>query len=305
MNSGEATGGRRNRLTHTRAELDAIDDAIIAAVAADAPVTVRGVFYRTVSAGVVPKTEHGYKLVGRRLVLLRQAGRVSYADITDGTRFLRHLRSYNSVEEALRDTAEHYRRALWPSQDDAVLIFTEKDAISGILSPVTDEWDVPLGVLRGYSSESFTWLAAERIAGLWDKRVFVYQFGDHDPSGADAWRVFTERVDEFVTDAVGAGRCQIEDLSFERLAVTPEQITEMNLPTRPTKLSDTRAARFAGESVEVDAIPAPQLRQLVRAAITSHIDQRLLAIDRMVERSEREILGRMAGLREEGEDDDG
>lgn len=39
-----------NRQRRTRAELDAVDDAIVQAVAADSPVTLRGVFYRAVSA---------------------------------------------------------------------------------------------------------------------------------------------------------------------------------------------------------------------------------------------------------------
>ena len=42
-----------NRQRRTRAELDAIDDAITEAVAADSPVTLRGTFHRVVSAGAV------------------------------------------------------------------------------------------------------------------------------------------------------------------------------------------------------------------------------------------------------------
>ena len=42
---------------------------------------------------------------------------------------------------------------------------------------------------------------------------------------------------------------------FERLAVTPDQIHELGLPTRPTKASDSRAKGFDGGSVEVDATP--------------------------------------------------
>jgi hypothetical protein len=56
------------------------------------------------------------------------------------------------------------------------------------------------------------------------------------------------------------------------------------------KRSDTCAARFTGDSVEVDAIPAPTLRQIVRDAIEQHIDQDMLRRTRQVERSERDIL---------------
>ncbi|MGH7611637.1 MAG: hypothetical protein ACREN4_06430 [Candidatus Dormibacteria bacterium] len=40
----------------------------------------------------------------------------------------------------------------------------------------------------------------------------------------------------------------------------------------------------------MDAIPAAQLRQLVEAAITRHIDPEALRINEVAERSEREIL---------------
>lgn len=80
---------RRNGVYHPRtvkrdrrtsAELADIDRAIAAAVEADSPVTLRGVFYRAVSAGAIPKTERGYTVIKRRLLALRRDGTVSYGD---------------------------------------------------------------------------------------------------------------------------------------------------------------------------------------------------------------------------------
>lgn len=48
------------RARRSNVELAEVNRAIVAAVQADAPVTVRGVFYRVVSAGAVPKTVEGY-----------------------------------------------------------------------------------------------------------------------------------------------------------------------------------------------------------------------------------------------------
>jgi len=57
-----------------------------------------------------------------------------------------------------------------------------------------------------------------------------------------------------------------------QLAVTPEQISEWRLPSRPTKRSDARAAGFGRQrSVELDAIAPDRLRALVRAAIEQHL----------------------------------
>jgi hypothetical protein len=155
-----------------------------------------------------------------------------------------------------------------------------------VISGVTSEWDVRLLVARGYASESFLWNAAQDIKAI-GKYALIYQLGDHDPSGVDAWRHTQDRLLDFVDGEV--------PVYCERLAVTPEQIVEMDLPTRPTKKSDTRSAGFAGESVEVDAIPSPTLRTLVRDAIEEYVDEDQLAVLQMAERSERDVLRRIAG----------
>jgi hypothetical protein len=80
------------------------------------------------------------------------------------------------------------------------------------------------------------------------------------------------------------------EIHFERIAVNVDQIEEWNLPTRPTKKTDTRSKTFKGASVEADAIPPADLRALVEEAITQHIDQRVLTTTKVAERSERELL---------------
>lgn len=283
---GSSTVKRHRR---TNAALDELDVMIIAAIREDAPVTLRGVFYRVASAGGVTKDDKGYRLVGRQLLKLRRSGRVPYDAITDGTRYILRPTTYPGLRGMLSEVHRSYRRQLWADQNVEVHIFTEKDAISGVVSPVTDEFDVPLAVVRGYCSESFAYSLAEAVR-LARKPVFIYQLGDHDPSGVDAWRDLQRKVREFAPDA---------DVQFERLAVTRPQIEILGLPTRPTKTSDTRAHGFAGQSVEVDAIPARTLRGIVRSAIEAHIDTDQLRVTRYVEMTERDqirdIIGAMGG----------
>jgi hypothetical protein len=289
------TGLPVKRQRRTAAELEAVNRAIVQAVDEDAPVTLRGVFYRVVSMGAIPKTENGYGCVQRQLLALRRAGVVPYDSITDGTRWRRRPVTWDSLEQMLDDAAISYRRSLWHDQPVYVEILSEKDAITGTIRPVTNRYDIPLGIVRGYSSETFIWEMARDVH--WNiaegKLVYIYQLGDHDPSGVDAWRAFQERVREFLDDWNCGGYP-----TFQRLAVTPAQIREMSLPTRPTKQNDTRAARFHGGSVEVDAIPAPTLRRIVEDAITQHIDPVALEMTRMAERSERETLTRMRSMME-------
>ncbi len=277
---------RRKRPTH--AELAELDAAIITAVSTETPVTVRGVYYRVVSAGAVEKTEKGYGAVQRRLLHLRRARHVPYAAITDGTRLRLKPDSWDTAERMLSDVASSYRRALWNDQGDEVIVISEKDAISGVVYPVTAEYDVELCITRGYSSETFTHSIAQTVRGNTSvgKTTFVYQLGDHDPSGVDAWRSFGERVRGFVPKSL---------VEFERIAVTPEQIEALRLPTRPTKGSDSRSSGFEGESVEVDAIPASTLRQIVRDAVEQHIDPEALRLTKVVEAEERAGLEALAG----------
>jgi hypothetical protein len=273
------------RVRRTKVELAELDQLIIDVVEQDYPVSLRGVYYRCVSAGGVDKTEHAYRTVGRRLLELRRNGAVPYDRISDGTRWVVRPRSYDDLEDALTDTAHLYRRNLWRSQDVEVHVFTEKDAITGVIDQVADEWNVPLGVLRGYCSETFAYSMAQAIIAA-RKPVYVYQLGDHHPSGVGAWQDFQRKVSGFIPDA---------DVTLERLSVTPDQIIDLDLPTRPTKTTDTRARNFAGGSVEVDAIPAPTLRDIVRDAIEQHIDAHALAQTQLVEESEQSLLFELAG----------
>jgi hypothetical protein len=267
----------------TKTQLARLDALIFAAAEAEHPVSLRGVFYRVSSLGGVAKTEAGYRKVGRELLKLRRSGDIPYSWIADGTRFVLHARRFDSVKDALRTTAAMYRRQLWSTSHVAVEVFAEKDAISGVVHPVCDEWDVPLAVVRGYTSETFAHSVAESLDR--DRVNLMLNLGDHDPSGVGAWDDIVTKVRNFAPD------CEIEAV---RLAVTPEQIDTYDLPTRPTKRSDTRAKGWVGDSVEVDALPANVLRDLLGATFEGLVDADHLAAMKAAEESERDIIERMA-----------
>jgi hypothetical protein len=133
-----------------------------------------------------------------------------------------------------------------------------------VIYPVTSMFDVPLMVARGYASLSFLHSAAEYISTL-TVPAYIYHLGDYDPSGVNAGEKIEETLSELAPDA---------EIIFERLAVTPDQIRDWNLPTRPTKKSDTRSKNFGAISVELDAIDPNRLRRLVQKAIERHLPKR-------------------------------
>lgn len=278
-----ALNGRRYR--RTQAELADINTAIYEIARAEEPVTVRGLFYRVMSRGIVPKSEQGYSVVQRQALKMRRSGELPYGWITDGSRLRLKPKTFSNAQAALENTARMYRRDLWIEQGVHVEVWTEKDAIRGVVSPVTIEYDVPLMISRGFSSETFLYETAEDINDEGNPAV-IYQLGDHDPSGVAAWDDIQRKLREFVDNDI--------DLTFERIAVNPDQITTLDLPTRPTKQSDTRAAKFIGESVEVDAVPSSVLRDWVRDAIEFWIDPEALRVTKIAEDSEREILHQIA-----------
>lgn len=270
----------------TKAAVQALRDVIIEIVSEYQPMTVRQVFYQLVTRGEIDKTENEYKsTVCRLLVQMRRDGSLPFDWIADNTRWQRKPRTYGSLQAMLENCQETYRRALWDDQEAYVEIWLEKEALAGVLIDVTAKWDVPLMVTRGYPSVSFLHSAAEAIAEE-SRSIFVYYFGDRDPSGVDIDRFVERELREY------APAC---DLTFERVAVLPAQIEQFGLPTRPTKKSDSRSQSFAGDSVEVDAISPPQLRTLCEECITQHIDDEQLGRTLAVEQAERETLAAIAG----------
>jgi hypothetical protein len=202
------------------------------------------------------------------------------------TRWQRKPRTYDGIEAALEATAQFYRKDLWAHADCYCEIWIEKDALAGVILPVTARYDVPLMVARGYASLSFLHTAASFISDL-NVPAFIYHLGDFDPSGVNAGEKIEQTLREMAPNA---------DISFQRIAVNPAQIVAWSLPTRPTKQTDSRAKGFGdADSVELDAIEPGRLRHLVEAAIQLHLPPEQLEVLKVAEESERSILRDIIG----------
>jgi len=252
----ESCSIRRSR--RTKAEIGAIKTAIFEIVEDGQPMTVRQVFYQLVVRGAIEKTEEQYQgTVIRLLTDMRLAGELPFHWITDESRRRRITETYDSISEAVVATAKFYRRSALRECSDYIEIWCEKDALAGVLWDATSDYDVPLMVSRGMPSITFLHGTAEEIraAARQGKNAYIYQFGDHDPSGVLIPKTIMNRlIDLGISDG----------LIIERVALTEEQITEFNLPTRPTKRDGNRHANgFEGDSVELDALPLDVLRAMV------------------------------------------
>ncbi|MDQ3829169.1 MAG: hypothetical protein M3361_07630, partial [Candidatus Tectomicrobia bacterium] len=174
-----------------------------------------------------------------------------------------------------------YHRDLWESLDVNVEIWTEKDAIAGIMSQETNRWDVPLLAGRGYASHSFLYNTAEYIKEI-GKPACMYYFGDYDPRGLDISRFVEEHLREYAEDM---------DITYARVGVTREQIDRMELPTRPTKREENGFGRdFDAERVDIDTVDPRTWRAMVRACITRHVSHEQLGRLHRIEAEERHLL---------------
>jgi hypothetical protein len=252
--------------------------------------TVRQVFYQLVARGIVPKDKNsGYRPVQAQVLKMRHERVLPWGFIADGTRWMRKPTSYRNVADAITSMHKTYRRNLWASQGVRIEVWIEKDALAGIVSEVTDKWDVPLMVSRGMSSATFLHNAAVEARQAWENEgaeTFVYALYDFDAGGARAARNIETGLREHTGDGV--------PIMFELLAVTEGQVRDWNLPTRPAKTTDPEAHKFGSEAVELDAIPPDKLMSIVEDAITGHIDADAWNMELASEQSEREYLETLA-----------
>ena len=260
--------GRRRR-RRTKAEMDTIRQAILTIANGGNGMTVRHLFYRLVSAGVVEKTEAEYDgTVARLAVELRRSGDIPYGQIIDGSRLYTAPTTYNGIKDAIRDTASSYRRSYWRTADRQLEVWCEKDAIRALIEDTTWDLAVPLMVTRGFASESIVQSLAEDTKRSGKPRV-ILSLNDYDPSGSIMLTDIIQRAQHYAPDA---------HFHCEQVALTREQVTDYNLPTRPTKTENNSHARHFvdAESVELDALEPDDLREMLRDAIEAHIDLQAL-----------------------------
>ena len=264
----------------------------------NAPVTLRQVFYLLVAAGLLEKEDLKYTWLCKRVVDWREERIIPWDHIVDNTRH-RHARyTFSGLQNAISDAGRVYIRDRWDGQPTYVEIWLEKDALVGTITPVVDEYDVPLVPVRGQASVTFLEECATAIKqNAAGRPVYVYYFGDHDPTGVTIPENIKKRLVEF--------GCKF---TFERVAVTPEQIATMGLLTRPPKSTDKNTARFLRDQgdntgcAEVDAIPPNVLRQMVRDCIERHLDRSIFDKILAEEIEEKALLDRLADRTDE---DDG
>ena len=233
--------------------------AILVEMSAYLPMTLRQVFYRLVVAEHVDKTEKGYSRLCETCNRARRAGMIDFESIRDdgptiesGFDFTDKADLTTSVQR-LRKTA---RMDLQRFQSRRVWVWCEAAGMVPQLFRVAEKYGVSVISSGGFDSLTMKYDMAQQLRG----DCVVLHLGDYDPSGVHIFSSLAEDI-----TALGA------DAEFIRLAVTPEQVAEMRLPTAPPKASDRRS--FDGSSTtQCEAISPPDLARILENAIQQYTD---------------------------------
>jgi len=254
--------------------------------------TVRQLYYQMVSRDMIPNNEKSYKRIVNLISDARQAGMIDWDMIEDRGRILHRNSHWNSPKDILKSAAYSYRTDKWAGQPWYIEVMVEKDALSGVISPVCNELDIAYTANKGYSSSSAMYEAGKRLYERYldGKNIMVIYLGDHDPSGIDMTRDIIERL------ALFSGLDG--EIDVVRVALNYDQVEILQPPENPTKTTDSRAAayirRFGHSSWELDAIEPKELADIIQQQVYSVRDVDLWqdAVDE--EESERERLQLLA-----------
>jgi hypothetical protein len=136
----------------------------------------------------------------------------------------------------------------------------------------------------GFDSLSAKWEAAARIVAR-PQPTLVLHIGDYDPSGVSIFDSAEADVTQLVADQAGDPGA----VTFQRVAVTPEQIARYSLPAAPPKVRDRRGD-WTAATVQAEALPPAVLADEVEEALCAHLDPEPLAVLLKLEAADRDEL---------------
>jgi hypothetical protein len=259
----------------------------------DFALTLRQIYYQLVAKQIIPNQQKYYKTISRLCVIGRDENMLPEDSFADRLREIDKPTSWDDLGDFMKTVKGAYKKSKWNNQAAYVETWTEKDALRGVISPITYEYDVPLLVVRGQVSRTAIYESYKRFEqkAKEEKDCYLFYFGDFDPSGISIYKSLADRIRNFGDYG--------ELIKFERIALTREQIETYGLPQDPAKTSDPNYSKFVSEHgdnvVELDALPPDVLRELIEESIESSIDNVLLSQVQETEKEEKTRLHHLIG----------
>lgn len=256
------------------------DEIIEAYMDINIKMTLRQLYYQMVTDNHIPNDDIAYKKLSDLITDGRYLGIIHWDGIEDRGRPISKPLEFEDLSELMDVAFRSYRLPRWEGQNYYIELFSEKDAISSILSPVAKKWHIPYSFNKGYASVTTMYSLFSRIekAIIEDKNIAIFYLGDHDPSGLDMVRDIEERLGEFFDNRPELFELAsfLDKVEIVSVALTIEQIKEYGPPPNPTKLTDPRAKdyikRYGKTCWEVDALKPDIMMGIVEDSIKKYID---------------------------------
>lgn len=214
--------------------------------------TLRQLYYQLVAAGAIRNDDVVYKKMSGILDDLRYSGGVDWDAIEDRGRVPYIPWSTTGIDAAIQTVINQYRLDRQEGQPTHIEVWSEKDAISGILKRVTSEYHVKLVVNKGYSSSSAMHNAYERFAEVLNdgRNVKILYFGDHDPSGLDMIRDIRERILFFIANGnqVSEPESNDDEWDFFMKYLHDEGVSDYDLVDKGFVKEDAMRSKYAGDN---------------------------------------------------------
>jgi hypothetical protein len=230
------------------------------------PLTIRQIFYRLVGARGYAKTEQAYARLCETLNRARRAGMISFTAIRDDGTIIRTPQAWDSADDMIAAaiaTAKDFRLDRQRGQPRRLIFCVEAAGMVPQIERIAAPYGIPVHSSGGFDSLTAKYDLARLLAG-W-RCAEVLHIGDHDPSGVHVFKSLAADVTA-MAERINPGA----EIEFTRLAVTPKQAADMNLPSAPAKDTDRRA--FSGETWQVEALPPDVLAEIVEQAIVAWRD---------------------------------
>lgn len=243
----------------------------------DIKLTLRQLFYQLVARDIIPNLSKEYQKLSLLLTDARYNGDIDWEAIEDRIRVPDIPSEWTNILDLIRSAKFSYRLPRWKDQKYYVELFTEKDALSSVLSPLAQKYHISFCVNRGYTSASAIYDLSKRvIENIEDgKKIIILYLGDHDPSGLDMIRDIRDRLTELLEQGDDFYQFD-ENVEVIPVALTQEQIKKYNPPPNPAKIKDPRAdnyvAKFGNKSYEVDALRPEIMIKIVESAIVEWVN---------------------------------
>lgn len=280
------------------------------------PASVRAVAYQLFTLyrqtngerGIPSMARKDVRVVSEQLVDARMSGAIPLLDwIVDNTRQPSSVLQFDGLEEYGQYVRRMYRRNRWTMQPRRVVVWSEKDAVSGTLDPVMETYGVTFLPVRGFSS------LTKVAEALWDaargQPVVIKYVGDLDPSGMGMSGLDLPRRLPDVREVLWRQYRKDADISIDRVALVPQDGLDlgraMGFPASqkgpdPETLRprDSRygwfVANYGDWCWELDAMNPNVLRARVEAAIQQEIEPTAWRQAELEEQGERQVTEALA-----------